>query len=201
MWMMNLRNIRVAFSLRALLFGVALCGLAIGMKTNGARRQQKVVSAVRDLHGEVRYNSSTNIDGALSWIDAEHWLCSVLGKDFLYGVDSVALGSHHFDDGSLTISGMPGLVNDSICEQLADLQGLRVLWLEYTQVSDAGIQKLEALRSLEILDLEYTRCTSKSVDSLILLRSLRVLNVRGTSLTEDDIERLENALPQCQVRH
>lgn len=183
-----------------MLVGVMLASVVLGMKASAAHRQREVVSFVRQLHGECYYEHSMGLEGAPTGVGGQ-WLCKVLGEDFVYSVHAVALGSHRLDDHTTTIGGMPQKVNDSACERLSTMQELRVLLLDYTDVSGDGIRSLAPLKSLEILDLENTRCTSRSVDWLIVHKNLRILDVRGTKLTDEDVERLRRALPQCEVRH
>jgi hypothetical protein len=57
------------------------------------------------------------------------------------------------------------------------LTGLKALYLDKTQVTDAGLKKLTGLKALEVLEL------------------------LGTSVTDAGVDKLQGALPNCGINH
>jgi hypothetical protein len=108
--------------------------------------------------------------------------------------------------------------------QVPGLAGLCELFLDRTQVTDAGLAHLSGFRRLVRLDLQGTAVTDEGLArigemSRLLwldlgrtavtdaglahlgkLEDLRILNVRGSRVTDDGIARLMKALPGLRVR-
>jgi hypothetical protein len=81
---------------------------------------------------------------------------------------------------------------------LANLTELRVLWLSKTQIDDRGIRHLTGLAKLRELFLDGTNVTDKSVPHLKRLRRLEQLLV-PSSVSEDARKELQIALAKCDV--
>jgi hypothetical protein len=69
-----------------------------------------------------------------------------------------------------------------------------------TSISDEGLPHLLALNGLQILSLHHTRVTDQSVEYLAQLKSLRSLDIKWTYLTLDGVLKLRAALPGCEIR-
>lgn len=69
------------------------------------------------------------------------------------------------------------------------------------RISDAGVEALAGLRNLEHLELGVgTRVTDASLEHLAGLERLEVLNLDYTAVTAEGVARLQQALPQTQIR-
>ena len=80
---------------------------------------------------------------------------------------------------------------------LKALEKLRELDLSDNEISD--VTPLAYLTNLEKLDLSNNHINS--VTALLNLTQLKELDVRGNDLTPEQIERLVNTLPDCEILH
>ena len=71
----------------------------------------------------------------------------------------------------------------------------------YTQVGDAGLVHLKELTSLKELDLNDTQTTDAGLMHLKELTNLEVLLLYGTQVTYEGVEKLQQSLPNCEIRH
>ena len=71
----------------------------------------------------------------------------------------------------------------------------------YPQITDRGISKLSSLGQLEVLKLRQSFITDAAIDDLAALQSLVELDISGTHVTPEGFERLQRALPQCEIRY
>lgn len=76
---------------------------------------------------------------------------------------------------------------------------LMFLRLHDTEVTDEGVKQLAELQWLEGLDLAGTNVSDKSVEFLVKLSHLTWLNIRGATISGDMVERLQTALPDCNI--
>ena len=89
------------------------------------------------------------------------------------------------------------LADTPVCD-LAPLQGLANLWrlhLSGTQVSD--LSPLKGLTNLEDLFLADTQVSDLS--PLQVLSRLGFLELVGDKVTDEELERLQKALPYCKI--
>jgi hypothetical protein len=82
---------------------------------------------------------------------------------------------------------------------LVNLPNLRTLDVRRTQITDDGLQHLAVLNTLEILGLSDTQITDDGLMCLSQLTDLKVLAIGGTLVTEQGVERLQRALPNCDI--
>lgn len=68
--------------------------------------------------------------------------------------------------------------------------GIAILKLSETLITDAGVERLTRMRSLQFLDLSNTRITDRAVESLSSCRLLYNLNVENNKLTDAAIDSL-----------
>lgn len=80
-----------------------------------------------------------------------------------------------------------------------ELKSLRKLYLTDTRVDDAGIAHLQGLKSLELLGLSGTRVGDPAVDQLCELGALKTLFCIGTKISPAGVQKLQKALPKCEV--
>jgi hypothetical protein len=116
-------------------------------------------------------------------------------------------------------------VTDSELRHLACLTNLRVLKLSYGQVTDSGLARLNGLKQLEEMELDRTKITDAGLKSIGGFRHLRRLSLSDTAITDAGlvelcglehlenvyvfcpkltrvgVERLQRALPKCEIHH
>jgi eukaryotic-like serine/threonine-protein kinase len=80
-----------------------------------------------------------------------------------------------------------------------DSKSLRVLWLDSSGITDAGLAALGECSGLTDVTLTNTRVTDRCVDQLTLCKNLTRLGLRNTQVTRKGVESLRAAVPQCQV--
>lgn len=84
---------------------------------------------------------------------------------------------------------------------LSGLPKLDTLALARGQATEEGLRHLQRLARLEKLSLADTDLGDAGLGLLEKLPGLRELNLSGTRVSKEGIERLQKALPQCQVAH
>ncbi len=85
-------------------------------------------------------------------------------------------------------------------EHLKGLKQLQVLDLGVTEVTDAGLAHVEGLKQLQHLYLGNTPVTGAGlVEHLKGLGGLQSLDIIGTNVTPEGLEKLQEALPKCQI--
>ncbi|MCY2991565.1 MAG: SUMF1/EgtB/PvdO family nonheme iron enzyme [Planctomycetota bacterium] len=89
-------------------------------------------------------------------------------------------------------------ISDDGLAKIAQLD-LRVLRLDHTQVTDAGLEFVANKESLEILSLEGTGVSNAGLERLHGLTKLRELHLGGTQVTDTGVTKLQAALPDCRI--
>lgn len=90
-------------------------------------------------------------------------------------------------------------VTDAGLEYLKRLTGLKWLFLTNTQVTDAGLEHTKHLSSLRYLVLTNTQVTDVGLEHLSTLTALEVLYVEKTNITDIGLAQLKRTLPKCKV--
>lgn len=90
-------------------------------------------------------------------------------------------------------------VTDAGLAHLAGLTSLTRLHLERTAVSDDGLAQLGQLGQLRYLNLYGTGVTDAGLRHLEGLKSLASLYLWQTQVTPDGVEKLQAALPECEI--
>ena len=72
------------------------------------------------------------------------------------------------------------------------------LYLDNSQVTDAGLPRLLHLQKLTGLHLSGTRVTDDGIQQLAALKLLRHLELNRTAVTDEGFDRLKNELPKVQ---
>jgi hypothetical protein len=67
-------------------------------------------------------------------------------------------------------------------------------------VTDADLEQLKRIPGLSKVDLDNTAITDAGVAHLRSLKDLRKLDVSGTNVSDAAITRLQEALPNCEIR-
>jgi hypothetical protein len=91
--------------------------------------------------------------------------------------------------------------HDDDLAALKHIKNLTKLSLHGAQITDAGLQHLTELSDLRSLDLSSTEVSDDGVAQLAALAKLRVLNLRGTHVSAQAVEKLQRALPRCEIRN
>ncbi len=209
------------FSLRTVLVVLTLVCVWFGWQVNRANQQRKVVAWVLEMGGSVRYDYEID-DAGVAIADAKptspEWL-----RDFYDQVVYVHLNDTQVSDltplanlkslewlhlGNTLVSDLTPLANLKSLQRLvlgntqvsdltplANLKSLKWLVLWDTQVSD--LTPLENLIGLERLDLSDTQVSD--LTPLANLNSLEWLDLRGTPSREEQITKLQQALPNCKI--
>ncbi len=106
----------------------------------------------------------------------------------------------------------PPFVDDDL-QRLKDLTSLRILLIESDNITDDSLDHLTALNDLEELDLTFCNggtdqpvgaaggITDRGLEHLKALKQLKRLGLEETRVTDDGVERLQQALPNCEIRY
>ncbi len=79
------------------------------------------------------------------------------------------------------------------------LKQLTELWINDTQITNAGLKHLRGMQRLHHLGLFHTAITDAGLESLHGLKELGWVDVRGTQVTASGVRRLRECLPNCTV--
>ena len=171
------------FSLRTLLLFVLLvsAGMSwLGNKLYRARRQHEAVVALMKSGATVYYDSRAYGKEAT----VPEWVQGLLGKDLFFDVHSVSV-NEAVD------------FRDEHAAPLRELTGLRTLYLDGAEITDAGLEHLEGLTRLADLYLRDTQVTGAGLEHLEGLTNLQRLGLGGTRVTPAGLEHLK-ALTRLQ---
>ena len=100
----------------------------------------------------------------------------------------------------LDLSGNPG-ITDAGLERLSELRELRMLNLSGNhRITDAGLRALSESTQLRVLRLNDTCITHLGLRHLSRLDGLEFLELLHTDVTEDDLDALQQQLPNTRFR-
>lgn len=91
-------------------------------------------------------------------------------------------------------------VQGTVLGKLPKPEKLVSLNLAQSRITDAEVTDLAALANLETLVLSQTAITDACVDDLAKLQKLKRLIVTETGITAEGVEKLQAALPGCQIQ-
>jgi hypothetical protein len=91
-------------------------------------------------------------------------------------------------------------VTDEGLAHVKDLSGLEELILNETKVGDEGVAHLVGLGELAKLDLEKTAVSDKCLAQLKTLAKLEHVDLRKTAVTPSKVKELAEALPEARIR-
>ncbi len=84
-------------------------------------------------------------------------------------------------------------------EQLGELSQVTNLWINESNVTDAGLKSLKRLNGLRKLNLyRADNITDAGLEHLMGMTQLREL-VLGHAITDDAVKKLQQALPNCKI--
>ena len=91
-------------------------------------------------------------------------------------------------------------ITDAGLEHLKGLTKLFWLQLAFTNVTDEGLKHLKEMTILKILDLSFTNITDEGLEHLKGLTKLQLLNLND-KVTDEGVQKLRQALPNCEINH
>ncbi len=150
-------------------------------KMVAANKRKAAVNAIEALGGSVTYDYQLDASGGEipnAKPPGPEWFRNLVGLDFLADVVCVRIGSYsdwHSDRSYQLVT------DDWIQEHIMRLTNLQSLGLHDTQVTDAGLEHLKRLPNLRELHL--------------------TLSVYDTYLTVEGVEKLQQALPNCEIEY
>jgi len=201
----------------------------IGVKIQEAEKQREVVAWVKENGGKVRYEYERQDEfGKLPPPPGPDWLRNLIGihyfsdvieADFQYGRKVKDLSP--LED--LTKLESLSLLNNRQVEDispLANLTNLNDLTLDLTQVKDisplanlTNLNELTLLRYSQVEDFsplkdlpnltQLTLWGSRLTDfsTLNVLQNLSELELRWTQVNKEEVQKLQEALPNCFIFH
>jgi hypothetical protein len=84
---------------------------------------------------------------------------------------------------------------------LKTLPTFKAIYLDGTQVTDAGLRHLDTQTALEALDLAGTKVTEAGILSLTRHKHLKSLALNNLDVSPAALKKLKDALPTCEISH
>lgn len=163
------------------------------------RNPFELQSLMEVIAGDIRKGA---ID--LSPTDVE---CALLAK--LQGLRAIDLAEGHVtDEGFANLCSITSLESLVICDtgvtddgfkHLPKLVNLKELDISLNAITQDCLKSLKSLAALEELRMSDTAVDDDAVADLIVLKSLKFLDVADTAISDEGMERLREALPECDV--
>ncbi|MBY0550691.1 MAG: hypothetical protein K2W95_25655 [Candidatus Obscuribacterales bacterium] len=133
--------------------------------------------------------------------------CTLLAK--LQGLRAIDLaGAHVTDEGFANLCAITSLESLVVCDtgvtdegfkHLAKLSNLKELDISLNAITQDCLRYLKSLTSLTELRMSDTAVADEAVPDLTELKSLKFLDVADTAISDEGMERLREALPDCDV--
>lgn len=170
---MGIRHRWLQFSLGTFLLAVTVLCVWLGIVANRATTQQQAIEDIERLGGSVEYGwqYEAGLDQSKATPPAPSWLRDSLGDDYFDTIAAV-----WFDPERTALC-------DSDLKVLCQLPDVRLIWIAFQPISNAGLETLGSLQSLEDLDLYGTRISDAGLQGLSGLKQLREINVGETQVT------------------
>jgi Leucine Rich repeats (2 copies)/Leucine Rich repeat len=221
----------VRFSLRVLMIVVLVVGGGMGWAVRRARIQREAVASVKRAGGSAWYDWQWKggrpdhhkfqispaperprrhmMETELKQIRDQYnppqtsgrsWRMRGLGADCFSHVIQVSMGPHGTDMELVPVGWLDGLeilnlnssaVTDAGMAHLNGLTNLEILCLNDTQVGDAGVAHLAGLTRLKTLDLSNTQVTDVGLARLASLNGLQELYLSNTRVTDAGLAHLK----------
>jgi hypothetical protein len=163
------------YSLRTLLAAVTLVALALGVWVHRAERQRRAVAAIRDMGGHVFYDFERLPEfdpttGELVFdLPAPAWMMNGLGWDYFADVTVVILSYSNMTD-----ERMP------LLKAFPEMKRFQI-----------GTDQRLAGRPVQVTDA--------SIELLASFTSLKYVNLSGAQVSAKGVDRLQQALPNCEI--
>lgn len=205
------RRAWLRFSLRGAFLLLTAVAVWFAWLAKTSADQRKSVSEITRRGGSVRYELDNSQFASL----AREWLAGVVGVDYVARVSSVELRGAWDDDpehfgefvseddvrrpnglGSFKKLFIFGRLTDEACARLADVRVEEAV-LTYSWPSRSQIEMLCQWRSLRKLGIGPVR--PADADLFHGMTHLRSLTLWETALEDDEVERLQRAMPNTSV--
>ena len=92
-------------------------------------------------------------------------------------------------------------MSDAQIECFRGLTGFYQVNLSKTQITDTGLRVVADFVHLVHLDVSGTRITDSGLEHLKGLAQLQTLDIVDTQVTDEGVKKLQEALPNCDIRH
>ncbi len=143
--------------------------------------------------------------------------CGVEERGFEIKPDIIGRYCLHLDKSEITDSDLDGIENMEWAEQLQwlflqdtqvtdagllhlkHLTALQLLNLESTLITDAGVEHLKVFAGVVYLDLTGTRISDAGLVHLAELKELVFLSVKRTEVSAEGVAALRRELPNCLI--
>lgn len=209
----------LTFSLRTLLVAMTAVCLVSGLWMNRLIRQRTAVRHFYQLTADrpesevgqlitmgYRYNGKDEYYKPL----ANKWLHPLIGEEAFGEVTSVQLTDTEATDNDLRyLADVPTVervwlrntqVTDKGLVHLHACPKLRFLLLDDIPITDDGLSRLLVLQDLDSISLSGTKITDAGLEHLAKLPKLKQLYLRNTAITDAGYQRLQAALPGCEIQ-
>jgi hypothetical protein len=166
-----------SFSLRTLLIFIAVVAIPcawLGRKIEQKRSERELTDFIHKSGGQISYPYEGIKNGKPP---GPEWLKKLLGTNFFCDVDDVDLRKDKAAD-------------DALLKKIAAFTRLKSLWLDGTQVTDAGVANLSDLNELDRVSLTATEITDAALDVVKGWSRLEVLHLDKTRVTDAGIAKL-----------
>jgi hypothetical protein len=190
------------FSLRAMLLLILVVAAALGWLIREARKQAIAVAALEEMGCSVEYGyagSPSMIERLRKWLgdsESRNVIGVSIHETTLTGARLTPLRELTCVE-SLWLAEIP--VTDADLVNLNGLGEMHYLSLSKTKLTDAGLSSFKGMKQLYRLDLSGTAVTDAGLVQLHGLTQLVELELSETQVTDTGVERLQTALPQCQI--
>ena len=170
------------YSLRTLLLAVAAISVWLAIVTSAASRQRRAVAQIRGLEIRIVYDYQLRSDlredpNAIA--PGPTWLRSAIGDDYFQTVVGVKAPSLW-----AATRRYPNPVGGAALQAIGRFTKLRVLDLNRTSITDAGLACITPLKSLESLCLFSTHGSDAGLAYIGELKSLKELDLNSTQITD-----------------
>ena len=90
-------------------------------------------------------------------------------------------------------------MTDAGLKEVAKMQKLERLYVADTQITYAGLKEVAKLQRLKSLSLAFTQITDAGLKKLAKLKKSKFLSLFRTKVTDEDVAKLKKALPTCKI--
>ena len=159
----------------------------VGWELEQVRKEKEVIAWVIEIGGEIGYRHE------LSFFSKDRW----------FGVRVTEANIHGSQTSNLSmLAKLKNLETLNLCgtkasdlSPLSELKNLRKLDISYTKAID--LSPLAELENLETLHL--TNAEVNDLSPLADVKNLNALHLRKTQVSDEQMQELEEALPNCNI--
>jgi hypothetical protein len=189
------------FSLRGILFGIALVGVGFAFARHVQNRREQAMS-----EPHVSYGQQSSGNHVTCWVTASGNSSHQLDVDFRRTIDRVVArfelmasrSPSYCRDFHLEIRG--ARLSAETLTPLKRLGGVRLfLDLDVRTVDEDSMECLVGISSLTCLTIRSTPIAGSLVASVSKLDSLEELDLREARIAESAVEELRRSLPACRI--